>query len=117
MIDLTAEFLEPATVRIGRAYLAVPMLDGAVPLEAEFHRAVRAAVESPGVVYLHCAQGHGRTGLVAAAVMVARGHSSSAEEALGALRAAQPRLDLNDRQLRFLRQVCQSIVDRSNMPL
>ncbi|MFP2931679.1 tyrosine-protein phosphatase, partial [Pyxidicoccus sp. 3LG] len=36
----------------------------------------------PGPLYVHCAQGHGRTGMIAAALLVARGDAADAATAL-----------------------------------
>jgi protein-tyrosine phosphatase len=107
VIDLTAEFNEPAAVRAGREYIAAPVLDGGMPSEALFLQTTEAALKSPGVVYLHCAQGHGRTGIIAAAVMIASGHSPNVEEAIRALCSARPKLNLAGNQMRFLKNVCQ----------
>ena len=70
-VDLTAEFREPC--RIGRSpcYRSFPILDGSAPSP----EALRSAVASlrPGRTYIHCAQGHGRTGLFALAVLLSSG--------------------------------------------
>jgi protein-tyrosine phosphatase len=113
VIDLTSEFIEPRGVRTGRAYFCVPMLDGAVPSEADLVRAMTAANESQGPVYIHCAQGHGRSGLVAAAVLLSQGRSANADDAIRSLKAARPKVHLNKRQMQFLRMMCQGLIDRS----
>ena len=60
----------------------------------------------PVPVYIHCAQGHGRTGTVAAAVLVAKGIHSTPEAAIDALQRVRPKLALNRTQLQFVRQIC-----------
>jgi hypothetical protein len=64
-VDLTAEFSEPSAIRRSPSYLCFPILDGAAPTP----EVLRAAVDAlrPGRTFIHCAQGHGRTGLFALA--------------------------------------------------
>jgi protein-tyrosine phosphatase len=109
VIDLTSEFIEPRGVRTGRAYYCVPMLDGAVPSEADLVKAITMANESQGPVYIHCAQGHGRAGLVAAGLLIAKGHSADVDDAIQTLQAARPKVHLNKGQLQFLRRMCQRL--------
>jgi protein-tyrosine phosphatase len=109
VIDLTAEFIEPRGVRNGRDYLCVPMLDGAVPSEADLVRAVTAIDQSSGPVFIHCAQGHGRTGLVAAALLLAQGRAADTDEAIQTLKSARPKVHLNKGQLRFLRKMAEPL--------
>jgi hypothetical protein len=100
-VDLTAEFSEPASIRASAAYRSFPILDGGVPPPGALPRLLAGL--GPGRIYLHCAQGHGRTGLVAAALLLARGEAGSVEEALGRLRSVRPGIRLNRRQEAFLR--------------
>jgi protein-tyrosine phosphatase len=73
--------------------------------EAAFVVLVQEVAQWPEPVYIHCAQGHGRTGTFAAAVLLAKGHGDSVEAAVGQLRAARPRLALGKAQLQFVRRV------------
>jgi hypothetical protein len=101
-VDLTAEFAEPAAIRRTSAYVSFPVLDGAAPLP----EALRAAVGSlrPGRTFVHCAQGHGRTGLFALAILLARGSVGSVEEGLRILAAARPGIRLNAKQINCIRE-------------
>jgi hypothetical protein len=100
-VDLTAEFAEPAAIRRTSAYISFPVLDGAAPLP----EALRAAVGSlrPGRTFVHCAQGHGRTGLFALALLLTRGSVGSVEEGLRVLAAARPGIRLNAQQVNCIR--------------
>lgn len=73
VVDLTGEFRELAGVRAGRTYICVPTLDATAPGPADLGRAVATVAKWDGPVFIHCALGHGRTGMFAAAVLVARG--------------------------------------------
>jgi hypothetical protein len=73
VVDLTAEFPESARIRKGRSYRAFPILDGSPSAPATLEQIVRAIMELPGDVYIHCAEGHGRTALVAASLPAGSG--------------------------------------------
>jgi hypothetical protein len=96
-VDLTAEFPEPSCIRRSSAYRSFPILDGAAPTPA----ALRAVVTSlrPGRTFVHCAQGHGRTGLFALAMLLSSGVVRNVEDGLRMLTAARPGIRLNREQL------------------
>jgi protein-tyrosine phosphatase len=98
VVDLTAEFPEPADVRTGREYICVPTLDASVPSMEAFQAVVQKIAESPKVVYVHCALGHGRSATVVAAVLMARGFASTVDEAIRMVRERRPGIDINGRQ-------------------
>jgi len=106
LVDLTAEFPEHHQVRAGREYLAAPMLDAGIASEAAFRQLVPHIAHWPGSVYIHCAQGHGRTGTVAAAVLVAKGFHATPEGAIEAMQRVRPKLQLNRNQLKFVKKIC-----------
>jgi protein-tyrosine phosphatase len=97
-VDLTAEFPEPRGVRTGRTYLCVPILDGAATDEQTLRELIDKIVAWPGGVYIHCAMGHGRSAMVAAAVLLARGLAVTAGEAEQSLRRGRPGVRLNRAQ-------------------
>lgn len=100
-VDLTAEFEDPPKIRNATNYLCFPILDGSVP---DMNR-LRATLQriQVGKTYIHCAQGHGRTGLFAMALLADRGVISSYEEGLQLLKGVRPMLDLNATQARFVK--------------
>lgn len=101
-VDLTAEFPEPgAAVRPG--YISLPVLDAATPSRD----ALRAAIAAlrPGLTFIHCAQGHGRTGLFAAALLMHRGLAKNADDAVSLIQKARPAVRLNKKQMDFLRSL------------
>jgi len=95
-VDLTAEFSEPGPIRRSNGYLSFPILDGAAPAPEELWRVVTSL--GPGRTFVHCAQGHGRTGMFALAVLLHRGDVSTIEEGLTLLKAARPGITLNRQQ-------------------
>ena len=105
IVDLTAEFPARRSVRRGRTYLCVPTLDATAPEE----HAIRAIVEQisawSGAVYIHCALGHARSAMTAAAVLIRRGHAEDAEHAVKVMRQARPRICLEKSQQRLLERL------------
>jgi protein-tyrosine phosphatase len=80
------------------------VLDGHVPPLAELVAFARRLAAQPGVIYLHCAQGHGRSALVAACVLIARGAADGPDDAMRIIRAARPRVRLTRGQADLLRR-------------
>jgi protein-tyrosine phosphatase len=95
-VDLTAEFAEPARLRRSSAYRCFPILDGAAPPPEALHAAVRRL--RPGKSFIHCAQGHGRTGLFALAVLLKAGAATTVDDGLRMLQAVRPGVRLNRAQ-------------------
>ena len=106
-VDLTAEFPEPSSIRRSPAYRSFPILDGA----ALTPEALRVAVASlrPGRTFVHCAQGHGRTGLFALAVLLSSGVVRNVEDGLRMLLAARPGIRLTKAQYQCIRMYAQDV--------
>ncbi len=101
-VDLTAEFQETAHIRNRESYLCFPLLDGGVPDADSLLKFLSKLSE--GRTYIHCAQGHGRTGLVALAYMKQVGMIEGYEEGIAILKEVRPALGLNATQTRFITQ-------------
>lgn len=102
LVDLTAEFPKTARGFSGMTYRCMPVLDGSVPDEKSLAELVRQIVGRPEGVYVHCASGHGRSALVGAAVLMARGLARDPKQAEELLRKARPGIHLNRRQRALL---------------
>jgi hypothetical protein len=96
-IDLTAEFSEPRILRETRGYVAFPILDASAPSLEH----LKAAVDRLrlGRTFIHCAQGHGRTGLFALAYLLSTGSARTVEEGMSLLTKARPAIRLNRAQM------------------
>ncbi|MBI4618189.1 MAG: dual specificity protein phosphatase family protein [Planctomycetes bacterium] len=97
VLNLCLEFGDMA--RLSRdpalAYRRVPLLDGSAPLPDEFREAVEwatARLAEGRTLLVHCAQGHGRSATVAAALLVVLGRTADSEAAFAALAAVRPRV-------------------------
>jgi protein-tyrosine phosphatase len=102
VVDLTAEFTISRAVIGPRAYLCLPTLDGFIPAEEPLRELVRRASEHEGEMYVNCAYGHGRSALVAGAIMIARGQATSGEEATRLMKAARPGVSMSGAQRAML---------------
>lgn len=110
-VDLTAEFEEPAPIRERAGYRCFPILDASVPSFAELRGAVEET--SSGRAFVHCAQGHGRTGLFALALLLRRGSVQSVDEGVSVLRKLRPAVKLNQKQTEFANQYLTNIVQQA----
>ena len=99
-VDLTAEFSEPSIIRDSPSYRSFPILDGAAPTPEALYAAVASL--RPGRTFIHCAQGHGRTGLFALAVLLSSGVARSVEDGLRMLSAVRPAIRLSREQHRCI---------------
>ena len=104
VVDLSAEFDEPAEIGRGRKYVSLPVLDGSVPNADVFRRVVDEVNATRETVLVHCAQGHGRSGLLAAAVLLARGLASTPAEAVEQIQKIRPGVRLKPGQVRWLEE-------------
>jgi protein-tyrosine phosphatase len=104
VLDLTAATPEPAAIRAGRAYRNLPLLDATAPSLEVLCEAVRWIVEQAedGAVYVHCAAGHGRAGLIAGAYLLATGEAADADESIAKMRRVRPHVWLSGEQRRRL---------------
>ncbi|TWU62021.1 tyrosine-protein phosphatase [Crateriforma conspicua] len=105
VVDLTCEFTEPIAKRPGVSYLCFPMLDGLGASSERLRTLAAEIIELPSPVLIHCAQGHGRTGLVAAAVLLVSGKARTAEEAIAMIQSVRPGVELNRMQRSLLEQI------------
>lgn len=104
VIDLTSEFTEPRALR-ERTYHSFQILDGSVPTGEQLQEWARQANQLDGTSYIHCAAGHGRTGLLAVAMLIEAGTCKTVDSALEFLKRHRRLLKLSRAQRRLLDQV------------
>jgi protein-tyrosine phosphatase len=115
VFDLTAEFPEPGSIRGKISYRCYPTLD-ARPLEpAALLQAAQEILKAEDGVYIHCANGHGRTGTLAGAVLLLGSRSETVEDALEYIRTCRPGATLNTHQRASLAEFAQTIGPRSKL--
>jgi protein-tyrosine phosphatase len=104
VVDLTAEFSEPERVRQSRTYICVPILDGCAPDVATLCDVAERINACNDPVYIHCALGHGRSGTIAAALLLSRGQVKDVREAEAAISAVRPGIRLHKDQRALLHE-------------
>jgi protein-tyrosine phosphatase len=101
-LDLTAEFPEVTGARNLAGYRCYPILDGSFPTMEQMDQILALMVGEK--IFVHCAQGHGRSGMVAIAYLLKTGVVASVEQGLALVQSKRPALDLGKRQLHFIRE-------------
>ncbi|MEN6402765.1 MAG: hypothetical protein ABFD94_12555 [Armatimonadia bacterium] len=102
IVDVTTEFAEPSTALARCEYRALPTLNYGAP-EAEGLRALVEELAGREGIYVHCAQGHGRSATVAAALLLRKGLAATWEEAVAMVVKVRPKVHLEACQEAFLR--------------
>ena len=97
VVDLLAEFPKPAYHPAEAAYLCLPTVDGFVPEPAPYADAVGEAAKAARV-FVHCANGHGRSAAFAAALLVRKGAAADVDGAMALVRNARPACRLTPAQ-------------------
>jgi hypothetical protein len=103
VLDLTAEFSEVLPIRSGQ-YRYFPILDASTP-SLESLLSLLSDLPDQASIFVHCAQGRGRTGLVAASILLKRREASNPQDAVNILTTARPVIRLNRRQRAMLERV------------
>ncbi len=108
VFDLACEFVEPRQIR-RLAYHSCPVLDGAAPNVEQLLEWARLVLVAPKPTFIHCAEGHGRTGLLAATVLIEIGDTESASDALRLVQSKRPSVRLQRVQMKCLEQAATRI--------
>jgi hypothetical protein len=100
VLDLAAEFPAPAPFRALPHYYSSPVLDAAAPSAGQLRETTAwlLARVPQGPVYVHCALGHGRSALAAAAYLLAAGIAPNPKAAIAKVKAARPKAKLTEPQ-------------------
>ena len=100
VLDLTSEFNEPKAVLTRYDYYSLPILDGCGISVPTLITQLIKIFEEHRVLFIHCAEGHGRTGMVAAAAILLKGISDQPEAAIRFVQDRRPKVRLNKEQTR-----------------
>lgn len=97
--DLTSELCDPVEIRNSRMYRCVPILDANGLRPVDLVAIVQSLQIATGSrLLIHCANGHGRTGMVAAAWLIQNEFALSVDDALAQLTSARRGIRLRRRQ-------------------
>lgn len=105
VVDLTAELPAREDVIRGRRYACVPALDCTMPLPGALIAAAATVGSWPGGVYVHCANGHGRSACFAALLMVLRGDCASWRDAVAQMKTVRPLVSVHGTQAALMDDV------------
>ncbi len=109
VVDLAAELPEPSAIVTCREYRCLPTLDGLAPPLDELRRNAKFVAEAAGSVYIHCASGHGRSALVAAAALLQKGIASTAADAEARVARTRPSVRLSGVQRQRLAEFAETL--------
>jgi len=106
VVDLTAEFPTPRFIRESLSIVCVPTLDGCAPDWKDCVRVFDSLQPNDdSIVYVFCANGHGRSVMFVAAWLGWMGLAESPDEAIGMIKQARPLASPNADQRSFLDEV------------
>ncbi|MCG6158570.1 phosphatase domain-containing protein [Rubinisphaera margarita] len=115
--DLTCELSDPRLVRSRSTYRCHPILDAGTVSAAELIAFAKTVPPTDqGAVLIHCANGHGRTGMFAAIWLIVHGYAPSAEEAIALLKTARPGVRLRPRQFKVVAEAGEILCENENQP-
>jgi len=116
VVDLTCEFVEPRRIRAVREYISFPILDGVDADPQQLVCLARRLAVGRSMTLIHCAQGHGRTGMVASALLLVAGYAASADEAIRFVQAKRKLVRLKPTQSQAVCQVARILCGGSSAP-
>lgn len=97
VVDLRAErYIRPPLDllrELGVTRVALPIRDGQTPTREQVERFREVVASSPGLVYVHCGAGVGRTGSMAGAYLVATGEQTPSQALARNLSVGPPSLE------------------------
>jgi protein phosphatase len=105
VLDLTAEFSEPAQLR-SLQYRNLKLLDLTAPSAEQLQEAadfVADRIDAGGTVYVHCKVGYSRTATVVGAYLMASGTCAGLDEVVGRLHKARSGMVIRPEALAALR--------------
>jgi len=106
VIDLTCEFTEPVVLR-QKDYHSFPILDASAPSVEELLKWIETISQFEGTILIHCAEGHGRSGLIVAALLLFTGQAETEEESIQMIQSQRANVRLNKDQRDVLERFCE----------
>lgn len=115
VIDVTAELPAHKKLTGAKRYVCLPALDATVPDESAFRELVARLSNEPGGIFVHCAFGHGRSAMVAAALLIERGLAHDADSAERRMRQSRPGIGLSGLQRKYVERFAQMRAQRNEI--
>ena len=98
VVDLTAEFAERRKIREEKDYLCLPILDAGVPCESDFEDLILKLLPRMEPMYIHCAEGHGRSAMVLATLIMCRENTGDVNQIESLIRSIRPGVHMKKAQ-------------------
>ena len=102
IVDLTAEFGRIPRGTYTFEYVCLPILDHSVPELKALVELVDKLKSHKGKILVHCAVGHGRSGMVVAALVIATQEEPDVAAAIDLVRKSRNGVQLNIVQMQLL---------------
>lgn len=94
---------------------AFPILDGHYPHASQMKCLLKRLPHCQGNGFIHCAEGHGRTAMVAAALLIARGEATDLCSAESIILRARPLAKMNRAQKAFLKKFIEESFEKQDL--
>ena len=105
VIDLTSEFIEPNIIVDRFEYISLPLLDGIKPNKNFFKKLKEIIPQIKNKkIFVHCAQGHGRTATVTLFIMKNLNFIDKYEDGLKKILQFRPGAKVSKEQFEFIRK-------------
>ncbi len=111
VVDLTCELSDPGSEL--ENYVCFPILDAGCPTTEDLRRITGIVLSLPKPILIHCAQGHGRTGLLASAILLVSRKATTPREAVALVKASRPGVNLSGAQWRTLEALSDELSDQN----
>ena len=111
VIDLTAEFTEPAVIRMSTEYHSFRILDGSIPSASHLLDFIHSLGELEGTTFIHCAVGHGRSGMFCSVLLLVKQLANDPDEALRMICSKRPGVWLREGQRGVVDQAAKLLCD------
>ncbi|MDX1959640.1 MAG: dual specificity protein phosphatase family protein [Leptospiraceae bacterium] len=102
VVDLTAELNEDYDIVRNKNYILFPILDGSIPDINDFYLLIKKITNLQNNIYIHCAEGHGRTAIVAIVLYLLKNKELSINDGISFVKSKREKISLNETQKEFL---------------
>jgi len=109
IVDLAAEFPAAAGVADRYEYISAPLLDAAAPNKKVMANLLNTLKDKNENIYIHCAQGHGRSATIVAAILVLKDVAGTLAEAEQLIKSKRPKVHINKAQAKAAEMVINNL--------
>ncbi|BBM85798.1 dual specificity protein phosphatase family protein [Candidatus Uabimicrobium amorphum] len=109
VVDLTCEFNEDKRIVANYEYKCFPILDCCPTQQQPLIDFIKDLALCDKKIYIHCAQGHGRTSMITCVLLVFQEKVSSPQQAMEQIQQKRPRANMTRRQWQLVENCCCSI--------